>query len=90
MYSRDSVDKVADRSTYNDSRRSMAMDLVCDLQRSASTLGYFDFVLLIRFEIPVCMRILRVRKHFSCSKRRRSLSTVCQFVRLARVCRPFD
>jgi len=39
----------------------MAMQLVCDFDGTTSTLSDRDGLLLVRFEVPVCVRVLGVR-----------------------------
>lgn len=71
--------------TYNDPGRSMSVDLVGDFERTTSTPGDFDLVLLIGLEIPVGMRVFGMGEDFSCSERRRSQAAMGQLVRLSRI-----
>lgn len=61
VFSRELASDLAEGLAHDDLLRSMAMELVCDVDGTASALGHFDGLLLVRFKIPVRMWELRVR-----------------------------
>jgi hypothetical protein len=58
--------------TYHYLARAMPVDLVSQLQGTASTSRHIDRVFLCGLQVPVCMRVFRMRLDLGCRERARA------------------
>lgn len=71
--------------TYNNLLRTMSVNLIVKLKWTSSAFSNIDFLLLIRLEVPVDMRIFRMSLDFGCCQGRRSFIAMSTFVSISRV-----